>query len=242
MSIRVRQVTPADFAGIAGLCRSVYRDAPSWAPEQLASHLKVFPEGQLVAEFDGRIVGMAASLIVLWDDYTMDTSWRDFTANGTFRNHDPERGRTLYGAEIMVDPSLQGQGIGKKLYEGRRALVERRSLLRIRAGARLAGYHRYADRMPPDRYTRLVVSGELSDPTLSFQLSQGFAVIGVAANYLRHDPESLGHAAVIEWLNTAVATADDFAAREAWSTAGALGAVRDDVSRRGSGGPAAPSG
>ena len=220
MSVLVRQLAVTDFDGIASLCQAVYRDAPSWTPAQLASHLEVFPEGQLVAEFDGRIVGMAASLIVLWDDYAMDTNWRDFTADGTFRNHDPDRGRTLYGAEVMVDPSLQGQGVGKRLYEGRRAIVERRGLLRIRAGARLAGYHRYAGAMPPDRYTRLVVSGELSDPTLSFQLSQGFEVIGVAAHYLRHDPESLGHAAVIEWLNAAVATADDFAAREAWSTAG----------------------
>ena len=242
MSVQVRQMSPADFAGIAGLCRSVYRDSPSWTDAQLASHLEVFPEGQLVAERDGRIVGMAASLIVLWDDYAMDTNWRDFTANGTFRNHDPDRGRTLYGAEVMVDPSLRGQGIGKQLYEGRRAIVERRGLLRIRAGARLAGYHLYADRMPPDRYTRLVVSGELSDPTLSFQLSQGFAVIGVAANYLRHDPESLGHAAVIEWLNPAVATPDDFAAREAWSAASAAETGEGSVTRPGSGGPAAPSG
>jgi hypothetical protein len=29
-------------------------------------------------------------------------------------------------------------------------------------------------------------------------------VIGVVSNYLRHDPESLGYAAVIEWLNAAV--------------------------------------
>jgi hypothetical protein len=30
-------------------------------------------------------------------------------------------------------------------------------------------------------------------------------VIGTVSDYLRHDPESLGHAAVIEWLNPEVA-------------------------------------
>jgi len=202
------------------MCEAIYPGSPSWTSAQLASHLEVFPEGQLVAEVDGRIVGMAASLIVLWDDYSMDTSWRDFTANGTFRNHDPDHGRTLYGAEVMVHPAFQGKGIGKQLYEGRREIVERRGLLRIRAGARLAGYHRYADRMSAEQYTRRVVGGTLSDPTLSFQLSQGFEVIGVAANYLRNDPESLGNAAVIEWLNPAVATPQDFAARQAWAAGG----------------------
>jgi len=220
VSVTVRQTTAKDFAGIAGLCGAIYPGSPSWTPAQLASHLEVFPEGQLVAELDGRIVGMAASLIVLWDDYPMDTSWRDFTANGTFRNHDPDRGRTLYGAEVMVRPAFQGKGIGKLLYQERRAIVERRGLLRIRAGARLAGYHRYVDRMTAEQYTRRVVIHELSDPTLSFQLSQGFEVIGVAANYLRSDPESLGYAAVIEWLNPAVATPEDFAARQAWAAAG----------------------
>jgi len=218
VTVSVRRMRPSDFEGIIGISRAIYPDSPSWSAAQLASHLEVFPEGQLVAELDGRLVGMAASLIVLWDDYSMGTSWREFTDNGWFRNHDPKRGRTLYGAEIMVHPSVQGRGAGKALYEQRRALCERLGLLRIRAGARLAGYHRYADSLSPEEYTRRVVAGELSDPTLSFQLSRAFVVIGVAREYLRHDPQSHGHAAVIEWLNPAVATAEDYAARQAWSS------------------------
>jgi hypothetical protein len=38
-------------------------------------------------------------------------------------------------------------------------------------------------------------------------------VIGVVASYLHLDPESLGYAAVIEWLNPQVAKPADFAAR-----------------------------
>ncbi len=159
---------------------------------------------------------MAASLIVLWDDYSLDTNWRDFTDHGMFTNHDPARGRTLYGAEVMVHREVQGQGIGKHLYAERRALVERLGLLRVRAGARLSGYHRVARKMPPEEYTKRVVTGELSDPTLSFQIKQGFHVIGVARDYLNHDPDSLGNAAVIEWLNAAVATPADYAARDKW--------------------------
>lgn len=207
--IAVRQLAAADFPAIHAISREIYPDSPAWSDAQLASHLEVFPEGQLVAEADGAVVGMAASLIVLWDDYTIDTSWREFTANGFFTNHDPEKGRTLYGAEIMVHPARQGEGIGKALYEARQGLCERLGLLRIRAGARLAGYHRYAHSLSPEEYTEKVVAGELSDPTLSFQLGRGFEVLGVARDYLRHDPESFGHAAVIEWINPAVATPAD---------------------------------
>ena len=65
--------------------------------------------------------------------------------------------------------------------------------------------------MGPVGYVRKVVRGELGDPTLSFQLRHGFTVIAVVGGYLRNDPESLGHAAIIEWLNPAVATAEDLA-------------------------------
>jgi GNAT superfamily N-acetyltransferase len=215
-NIIVRNTLPQDFAGISEMTREVYAASMPWNEEQLTSHLQVFPEGQFVAvEPDSQVVlGMAASLIVLWNDYDMKASWRDFTDHGMFTNHDPERGRTLYGAEVMVRPSMQGKGVGKKLYEARQQLVERRGLLRIRAGARLRGYHRYADQMNEEEYTIKVIKGELRDPTLSFQLKRGFHVIAVVSNYLRHDPESLGHAAVIEWINDTVAKPEDYAGRD----------------------------
>jgi GNAT superfamily N-acetyltransferase len=218
-NVYVRETTEADFAGIRAMCQAIYPGSPCWSLEQLASHVAVFPEGQFVAvePLAGggeSVVGMAASLIVLWDDYSMDSSWRDFTAHGMFTNHDPQRGRTIYGAEVMTHPRMQGQGVGKMLYRARRELCERLGKLRIRAGARLVGYHRYAATMSPEDYTAAVVRGELTDDTLTFQLKQGFHVLGVARNYLRHDPESQGNAAVIEWINAQVATPADYAGRD----------------------------
>ncbi|MEZ5319569.1 MAG: GNAT family N-acetyltransferase [Vicinamibacterales bacterium] len=202
-AVTVVHTQPEHFAGITELSRLTYPGTPPWNAEQLASHRRVFPEGQFVAleTATGRVVGMAASLIVFWDDYDSDTAWRDFTDKGLFTNHDPVNGRTLYGAEVMVHPDLRGHGIGSKIYDARRELVVRLGLLRIRAGARLRGYHRHADRLTPRAYVDAVVSGQIRDPTLSFQLHRGFKVIAVVGGYLLHDPESLGYAAVIEWMN-----------------------------------------
>jgi GNAT superfamily N-acetyltransferase len=181
----------------------VYTASVPWSHEQIASHLKIFPQGQFVAVENGtgRIVGMAASLIVFWDDYAFGDAWRDFTAGGFFLNHDPAAGRTLYGAEVMVAPEFQGRGIGKRLYEAREKLALELGLLRIRAGARLRGYGAYAGRMSPREYVDRVVAGEMVDSTLTFQIRRGFQVLGVVSGYLAHDPESLGYAAIIEWLN-----------------------------------------
>lgn len=208
MKYRVLESRPEFFESVQQLCRAVYPTSPTWGLDQLASHHHVFPAGQLVAQDcdSGRIVGMAASLILSWDDYDWDQPWRDFTDNGYFTNHDNKTGRTLYGAEIMVDPALQGRGIGKLLYKARRELAENLGLIRIRAGARLRGYSAYAKNLGPITYTQKVIRGEIFDPTVSFQLTKGFHVLRVVSGYLRMDPESRGFAAIIEWLNPKAAT------------------------------------
>jgi hypothetical protein len=116
----------------------------------------------------------------------------------------------------MADPERRGQGVGTALYHARRRLARRLGLLRIRAGARLRGYHRVASLMTAEEYVVDVVAGRRRDPTLSFQLRRGFGVIGVVAGYLKHDPESLGWAAVIEWLNPEVAGPADRESQDAW--------------------------
>ncbi len=199
----VRNTDPRDFDGIADLCKRIYPETPPWNSEQLSSHLRLFPEGQFVAVFgpDEKVVGMCASLIVDWEDYHTLDDWDRFTADGMFTNHDPKRGRTLYGAEVIVDCSLQHHGIGDKLYQKRRDVAESHKLLRIRAGARLRGYGHCAGRLKPEEYVVDVVEGVEHDATLSFQLKEGFHVLAVVPHYLTDDPESMGYAAVIEWLN-----------------------------------------
>jgi len=212
----IRRTQPGDFQAIIDLSKAVYSFSPYWSDTLLASHLKVFPEGQFVAidSSSEKLVGMAASLIIRWNDYDFHGSWKDFTNGGLFTNHDPARGRTLYGAEVMVSPTVQRRGVGSALYAARRRLVEDLKLPRLRAGARLRGYYRYADQMSAEDYAIKVIRGELQGMTLAFQLKHGFRVLAVVADYLPGDPESLGYIAVIEWINKQVATSSDYGARD----------------------------
>ena len=54
--------------------------------------------------------------------------------------------------------------------------------------------------MPVDEYVDLVVSGELHDSTLTFQLDNGFQVRGLLENYLEDEADD-GWAALIVWDN-----------------------------------------
>jgi GNAT superfamily N-acetyltransferase len=211
----VRNTRPEDFAQITNMCRRVYPTSQPWGEEQLASHYRMFPEGQFVAidPVANQIVGMSASLVIAWEDYEVEANWSDFTDRGMFTNHDPH-GHTLYGAEVMVDPTQQGRGIGKKIYAARRELTRSLQLRRIRAGARLRGYSQYKQQMSPTDYVIKVINREIGDPTLSFQIKQGFRVLGVVHDYLHSDPDSCGHAALIEWMNHRVAQRRDYAKRD----------------------------
>jgi len=215
VNAHIRTLQPRDFEDVRRMGLKIYPQDTPWTEKYFRSHVDQFPEGQLVAVDNDtdRVLGYAASLIVNWDDYEFADSWNTFTDKGYFTNHDPEHGKTLYGADLMVDPDTQGRGIGKLIYKAREKLCRDLKLRRIRAGARLAGYARYADRMSPQEYTLKVIAKEIGDPTLSFQLKRGFRVLAVVNGYMPHDPNSLGNAAVIEWINHQVAQPKDYRKR-----------------------------
>jgi hypothetical protein len=201
--LTLRNTEPRDFAGIGDLCRRVYPETSPWNPEQLASHLRVFAPGQYVVVEgpDERVVGMTASLIVRWDHYDMFDTWDDLTAHGMLTNHDGQNGHTLYGVEAIIDPAMQGHGLGHKIVSAQKDLTRRLGLWRMRGGARLREYHHHAGKMSAADYVIAVVHGQLVDHTLTFHLHEGFHVMAVLPHYLSEDSETLGYAALVEWLN-----------------------------------------
>jgi predicted N-acetyltransferase YhbS len=197
----VRTLQPGDFAAVRELQRIAYPTIEAWRDGQLAAQLARFPEGQLVAEVDGRVVGMASSLIVQWDHYAVDHTWKAITADGTFSTHD-RAGRTLYGAEVVVDAGCRGNGVGRALYQARASMSRELGLKRIIAAGRIPGYHRLKDVTSPELYAMRVIWGDIQDPVLGFQLSQGFHYCGIIHNYLPEDRDSCGHAALLVRLNS----------------------------------------
>lgn len=200
MSVIIRNTTIGDIDPIRDLQRRIYPTIRPWSRAQLEQHLKTFPAGQLVAEVDGQVAGASSSLIVMWDNHGLEHNWRGVTGNGMFTTHDPSR-RTLYGAEVFVDPVFRRRGIGRSIYAARRRLCRDLNLRRIIAAGRLPGYHRHSHEMTAESYAMKVIWGDIADPVLRFQLREGFQFCGVIDGYLPDDVESCGYAALIVWLN-----------------------------------------
>ena len=111
------------FKQIQELCLKVYPFHKPWSIKQLESHRSYFPDGQLIV-YDhscNKVIGSAFSLIIPWEDYSPQDNWGDFTSGGFFHNHNPKKGKTLYGAEVMVDPAYRGRGDGKPRRHWRRS-------------------------------------------------------------------------------------------------------------------------
>ncbi len=170
-----------------------------WKEHELQSHLKIFPDGQFCVEYGSKIIGSSSSLIVKLNPEYMDHTFREITGKGLFTTHNPN-GDTLYGADISVHPDFRRLGIATLLYNIRKDLAIKLNLRRIIAGGRLFNYCEFAEKMSPEEYAQKVISKEISDPVLTFQLKNGFRFIKVLHNYIK-DPRSLNHASFIEWTN-----------------------------------------
>ena len=202
--VKVREAAREDIPALMKLNRDAYpvlaNENVVWGESHLRSHLRIFPQGQLVAEVNGEIVGAASSLLVdLGPDPLRHHTWAGITDSGYFTNHNPNAD-TLYGADVYVHPDSRGLGVGAALYAARRQLCRHLNKRRILAGGRLWNFAEHADKMSPEEYAYRVADGEFKDLVLSFQLREGFILRGVMPHYLR-DPRSRDYASLIEWLN-----------------------------------------
>ena len=165
--------------------------------DDIRAYAEVFPDGYFVALSDGTPVGQGAGIYLDFDFSRPQHTIAGITGEHQCGNHDPD-GDWYYGTDISVHPDYRGRGIGKLLYQARKELVIGANKKGIIAGASLPGYFDHKREISAGDYVAKVVSGELSDPTLSFQLSQGFQVRGMLENYLEDEADD-GWAALIVW-------------------------------------------
>lgn len=201
-TVKVRRWKKSDIPALVECQNAAY---PTIARESLGDQRKLlmqltaFPEGQFLAECDGKIVGYCTSLILQLDDESPWYSYDEITGVGTFSTHDPS-GDTLYGSDIAVHPDYRGKGVAGKLYVRRKGLLKRFNLRRMVAGGRIPGYSAQAKKMSAERYIEKVKTGELKDSALSMHLKAGYDVLSVHYAYL-NDSESMNYATYLNMDN-----------------------------------------
>ncbi len=198
--IAVRPMTIDDFDELVALQKQCFGDMPTWKREQIQSQLRLFPEGQLVIECDGKLVASSSALIVADDDQLEWHNYHAVSNDGYIRNHEP-KGDVLYGIEIMVAPEFRGLRLSRRLYDARKSICRERNLRGIIIGGRIPGYHMHQPEMTAREYVDAVKIKALYDPVLTAQSANGFVLEGLIPNYLPSDTKSCGYATYLRWNN-----------------------------------------
>lgn len=199
--LHVRNATLADIPDIADLVARVYPSMQTYTSGMLRGQITRFPEGQFIVEYDGKIVGYAATFRITEAIALVQHTWSQITGGGYASRHDPN-GEWLYGMEVCVDPTRRRLRIGQRLYEARQAYVEANELKGIVFGGRLPGYARRQKQYPdPLDYLQAVTERKTRDAVANFHLRAGFEPIGVLKNYLPEDKQSAGYASHMVWRN-----------------------------------------
>jgi len=198
MNILIRKMEKRDAPQLAHLQEVVF---PDLIPEErmkaihFSSHVDLFPEGQWVAEIDGKIAGSTSSIRYHFDpEHPEMHRFANLFDDGFMRTHQPE-GNWLYGMDMAVFPEYRGLGIARKLYRARQNLVRELGLEGQVTVGMLNGFAAHSTQYTLEKYYLALVDGVLKDPTVSVQQKIGFKLCGLMKDYLS-DP-TCGNAGVL---------------------------------------------
>jgi len=201
-SVEIRHLKIDDYKELKASMMEAYPNWPGayWKESHLQKLLEVFPDGQIAVVVNGVVVGSALSLIIKYDHFGDEHTYKEITGNYTFNTHTP-KGDVLYGIEVFIKPAYRGLRLGRRLYDARKELCEKFNLKAVVFGGRIPYYHKYEKELSPKEYIQQVKLKEIYDPTLTFQLANDFHVKKILTDYMPGDEESKNYAVLLEWDN-----------------------------------------
>lgn len=201
-NIELKFLSIDDYEELKEVMIQAYKslDNAFWKKQQIKKLISLFPEGQVVIKVNGHVAGAALSIVVDYDQFEEGHTYKEITADYTFKTHDPN-GDRLYGIDVVIKPEFRGLRLGRRLYDYRKELCEKMNLKGIAFGGRIPNFHLYSQELTPRDYIRKVRHKEIHDPVLNFQLSNDFHVAKLLKGYLDGDEDSGEYAALLEWDN-----------------------------------------
>ena len=202
----IRNACLKDVPAICDLTTRAYAGTGmhGYSEGAVTGQINNFPAGQFIITVDEKIVGYCATFIIGEDIALKAHTWAEVTGNGYASRHDPN-GEWLYGMEVCVDPAYRGYRLGQRLYNERKNLCQSLGLKGIVFAGRLPTLYKRIKRFGTvENYVEQVKTKKQRDPVLSFQLHNGFEVLGIIKDYLTVDHQSLGYGIHLIWKNPKV--------------------------------------
>jgi predicted amidohydrolase/ribosomal protein S18 acetylase RimI-like enzyme len=201
-NIELHFLTLKDYKQLKEAMIEAYSSMPDsyWREAQIKSLIEKFPEGQVVIKINGELAGCALSIILDYDSFDDQHTYKEITGAFTFDTHKQD-GDVLYGIDIFIKSEYRGLRLGRRLYDYRKELTEKLNLRGIAFGGRIPNYHKHAASLSPKEYIEKVKRKEIHDPVLNFQISNDFHPSKILKGYLEGDDNSGEFAVLLEWDN-----------------------------------------
>jgi predicted amidohydrolase/ribosomal protein S18 acetylase RimI-like enzyme len=201
-NIELHYLTLNDYKQLKEAMIEAYESMPDsyWKEAQIKSLIEKFPEGQVVIKINGELAGCALSIILEYDDFDDQHTYKEITGAFTFDTHKQD-GDVLYGIDVFIKSEYRGLRLGRRLYDYRKELTEKLNLRGIAFGGRIPNYHKHAASLSPKEYIEKVKRKEIHDPVLNFQISNDFHPSKILKGYLEGDDNSGEFAVLLEWDN-----------------------------------------
>ncbi len=198
--IVIRHAVRSDIEKYERLQASRWREENIASHENLLSRFRTYPEGMLVAEENGRIVGMVYAMRIAGYDEAHPISWYEITHDGACDNHVAD-GPILFGVDLTTLPGV-GARAGDALLVGIGQMAIQYNIQWCMLGGRMPGYHQYKDAMTADEYLwKKNKYGKFLDRQVRFYASvPGLKVVRVIPNYF-DDPDSDNNGVLLRWRN-----------------------------------------
>src|SRR5262245_65561703 len=116
-----------ELEALQRVCFPTLADQQRFKAAHYRQHIELFPDGQFVALDGDHVVGATTTVRLHFDFEHVDHRFADIIQAGWLTSHQPD-GEWLYGADIGVEPSMRGRGVGRALYAARQEIVWRLGL------------------------------------------------------------------------------------------------------------------
>ncbi|MFC1599083.1 GNAT family N-acetyltransferase [Patescibacteria group bacterium] len=194
-----RQATLEDVDAIFELDQRVWTEIGfPGTRDMFVSRIETFPEGNVVAVINGKVVGYLCNQLIDYDiDNPKPFTWNEITDNGYLAKTHKPGGQYEYGAALTVDPDFQNQGLAVQLFMKAWEIGVKFNVKACILGCRIPGYRDVSNRYSVEEYIKLRRDdGKLYDPELRLFESDGFRVLIPLPEY-ETDPASCNYGVLV---------------------------------------------
>ena len=98
-----------DYEELKTAMISAYKTMPNayWKGYHIQTLIEKFPEGQIIIRVNNQLAGCALSIVIDYNQFGENHTYREITGNFTFSTHD-EEGDMLYGVDVFIKPEFRG--------------------------------------------------------------------------------------------------------------------------------------